>query len=225
MAEHRFIIEDLAEFVSKLEAMGFARLEDKPCVYYSKILSGALVKIYAYPLAKLVRQLKKLNSAYRRTHDGWKTKRPLPKESREQRWNALQRFLRAHDELISCFKYQADDRLTEGNYSFNLQIASTPLEQRICLEFIKALVEALNPHSIQWRRRQPDKPVQQRNGWIRREAVLLRRRGWSAREIASEIQKYLRNATWNQRSRLQFNIANSTVCKIAGIKIPQPSHN
>src|SRR6185369_8628672 len=94
------------------------------------------------PLKKIVSELKRLNSRYRETLPGWKTKREPRKEIRERRWADLQRFLQKHAELIGCFKYEADERLTEGTYSFNLQVASTAREQRICVEFVKALVEA-----------------------------------------------------------------------------------
>src|SRR5436190_20334356 len=123
----------------------------------------------------------------------------------------MQRFLQLHGELIDCFKYQGDDRLTEGAHTYNLMIASTPKEQKICFEFIKALAEAFAPNGIVRGRRQADKPRQQRNGWIKRYADIHRKRGWSPLEIAREIQKELRNGTWNERRRLQYNLASHTI--------------
>ncbi len=247
MSVHFFLIEDLGSFAANLEAKGYRSEMQESVIEYSKSLSGALVKYYAYAhpsahkgptrirvsyqlvdegdaLRKILRKLKDLNFRYRQTLEGWKTKREPSKTVRERRWNELEDFLHLHGELIACFKYEADDRLTEGNPSFNLQVASTPKEQAVCLEFIKALAEAHTPYGIVRRRREADGPLQQRNGWIRRYAQLHRKRGWAPLEIAREIQKELRDGTWNERSRLQYNIANNTICKIAGIKISRPHH-
>jgi hypothetical protein len=240
MGAHYFLIDDLGSFLDNLEARRYSRRKSNAWMVYSKTVSGALTKHYAYflskpnppiqirvtydlikegkPLQKLVDALKRLNDNYRKALPMWKTKRPRS-DVRERRLAALRRFLRLHGELIDCFRYEADDRLTEGNLSFNLQIASTPKEQRICLELIKALAEAYAPNSIVRRRRQADKPIQQRNGWIKRYADLHKRRGWRPFEITREIQKELRGGTWNERSRLQFNLANNTICKIAGFKL------
>lgn len=246
MYGHYFIVEDLSELLADLQSKGYSRNEDETSVVYSKTISGALIKHYSYKvdqqvdgpiriqasyelvnhgnnLQKLGRELKKLNFQYRQTIPGYKTKKEAPKEVRDARWLNLQRFLYKYDELINCFRFR-EDRLTEGNYWFNLQVASTPGEQKICIEFIKALAEAFIPHGIVRGRRQPDKPVQQRNGWIKRHALILKKQGWRPFDIARDIQKELRNGTWNERSRLQFNIANSTICKIAGIKIPHWHH-
>jgi hypothetical protein len=248
MPAHYFVIEDLGAFLSNLVARRYQRTTSDSWEIYSKTLSKALVKFYAYPvdavqdspvqirvtykllndgrpLQKLVRNLKDLNYSYRQTFSDWKTKRPARKNVQEKRWENVQKFLHRHGELIGCFKYEADDRLTEGNYSFNLQVASTPKEQRICLEFIKALAEAHTPHGLTRGRRVADKPVQQRNGWIKRYAMIHKKRGWGPLEIARDIQKQLRNGTWNERSRLQYNIANNTICKIAGIKISPTNLN
>lgn len=247
MDGHYFLVENLATLVADLEAKGYSRAEGETGVIYSKIFSKVLKKNYAYPsttstdrpmqvrvvyellqkgkaLQKLLKELKWLNARYRQTITEFKTKH-IPADARHQRWQTLQRFLEKHSELIDCFRYKSDDRLSEGNYWFNLQIASTPAEQRICVEFIKALADAFIPQGIIRGRRQADKPVQQRNGWIRRNAQLLRKQGWRPVEIAREIQKELRDGSWNERSRLQFNIANSTICKIAGIKISPSLHN
>jgi len=240
MGAHYFIIDDLGSFLGNLEARRYSKERSNSWVVYSKTVSGALSKHYAYslskpnhpmqirvtydltkggkPLQKLVDTLKKLNDNYRKSLPVWKTKRPRS-DVRERRWVNLQRFLHKHSELIYCFKYEADNRLTEGNHSFNLQVASTPKEQKICIEFIKALAEAYAPQSIVRRQRQADKPVHQRNGWIKRYTELHRKRGWKTFEIAREIQKELRDGTWNERSRLQFNLANNTICKIAGLKL------
>lgn len=243
MPAHYFLIEDLGLFLAHLEARQYSLRQSEPWITYSKTLSKTLVKHYAYrtdssvnapvqiqvsyelinngkPLQALVRQLKELNFRYRQTLPGWKTKKKSPERIRKKRYAALQTFLEEHRELIGCFRYEADNRLTEGNTSYNIQVASTPGEQRICVEFIKAIAEAHAPEGIVRGRRTADIPIQQRNGWIRRYARIQKKRGWSTAEIAHEIQKQLRNGTWDERSRLQYNIANNTICKIAGIKLP-----
>ncbi len=248
MSAHYFLIEDLSSFVANLDAKEYVRNESERWIDYSKTLSNCVTKYYGYPqnvsddapvrirvtyrlldggkpLQRLLKSLKQLNHRYRLTLPVWRTKREASKASRDARWNDLQRFLHKHGELIGCFKYEADDRITEGNYSFNLQVASTPKEQRLCIEFIKALAEAHTPYAIIRGRREADPPLQQRNGWIRRYARIHRKRGWAPLEIAREIQKELRNGTWNERTRLQYNIANNTICKIAGIKISRPHVN
>lgn len=242
MSSHEFLIEDLGSFLVNLEARGYRRHESGGVVAYSKTFSKALTKHYAHPagssgdgparvrvtydlledgapLRKLVKLLKDLNVRYRRTLPGWKTRPEATPREREKRWSDLQGFFHAHGELIYCFKYKGNERSTEGNYLFNLQVASTPQHQRLCMEFIKALAEAQVPHGIVRRRREADKPLQQRNGWIKRYARWHRRRGWGAWEIAREIQKELMNGTWNERSKVHYNIAGNTICKIAGIKI------
>jgi hypothetical protein len=243
---HYFLIDDLGTLSANLEARRFSRsnhTEDgRSLISYSRTLSGVLTKYYSYdekeaaivplrirvtyslvqngkPLSRLSRKLKALNAAYRQTLPDWKTKRKPREGLREKRATVVQRFLQAHGELISCFKYQADDRLTEGNHSFNLEIASTPQEQAICFEFIKALVDAYEPHGIVRARRGPDKPREQRNGWIKRYAELHKKRGWTPLEISREIQRELREGTWNERSRLQYNLAQNTILRIAGMKV------
>jgi len=241
MGAHYFIIDNLGSFLGNLEARGYAKLKSNSWMVYSKTMSAALIKHYAYalskpdppiqirvtydlanegkPLQKLVDTLKKLNDLHRKALPVWKTKHPRS-DVRERRWINLQRFLHKHTELIDCFKYEGDNRLTEGNRSYSLQVATTPQEQKICIEFIKALAEAYAPQSIVRRQRQADRPVHQRNGWIKRYAELHRKRGWRPFEIAREIQKELRGGTWDERSKLQFNLANNTICKIAGLKLP-----
>ena len=247
---HYFVLDDLSSFLANLEARRYARHfaeeQGQEWTIHSKTLSEAVTKFYSFvapsepdtpirirvtyklvkegkPLARLAVQLKSLNEAYQKALPVWKTKRPSSAGVREQRWREVQRYLHMHAELIDCFKYQADDRLTEGNHSFNLLVASTPREQRICFDFIKALAEAFAPQGIIRGRRQADSIRQQRNGWIKRYADMHKKRGWTPLEIAREIQKELRNGTWNERSRLQYNLANNTICKIAGLKI-HPSH-
>ena len=245
MAAHYFLIEDLEPFLAQLRGNRFSQSLSDSWIVHSKTLSGALVKHYAYPadadarapirirvtydlvedgvlLGKLVKELKDLNRRYRQTLPGWKTKRDPGERVRQGRWIKLQRFFHKHAELILCFKYKGDERATEGNYLFNLQIASTPKHQRLCMEFIKVLADAQAPNGIVRSRREADAPVQQRNGWIKRYALFHKKRGWNPREIARVIQKELRDGTWNERSRIQFNIADNTICKIAGIKITPP---
>jgi hypothetical protein len=246
---HYFFVDDAGIFAANLAARRYSRshTEDnsEKFVAYSKTFSNAIVKSYSFnqkeadtppvrirvsyrlthqghPLSALAKKLKLLNAHYRSSLPEWKTKRKAPKEVREKRWHAVQKFLHEHSELISCFKYQADDRLTEGNHSFNLLIASTPREQAICLDFIKALVDAYAPHGIIRARREPDAPSKQRNGWIKRYAELHRRKGWTPLEISREIQRELREGTWNERSRLQYNLAPNTICRIAGMKLHSP---
>src|SRR5258708_7619713 len=172
---HYFFIDDLATFIANLEARKYTHHvfheDDGETIRYGRLLSDVLTKYYSYErkedvavpvriqvsyaleqqgklLSRLAKKLKTLNNQYRQTLPDWKTKRKAREETREKRWGAVQRFLREHDELIACFKYQGDDRLTEGNHSFNLEIASTPQEQTVCFEFIKALVDAYEPHGI-----------------------------------------------------------------------------
>jgi hypothetical protein len=243
---HYFFIEDVGSFIANIESRKYMRSlshsEGRQELCYSRTLSNVMEKYYCYddmevmqvpvrirvsyvlfqggwPLLKLAKKLKALNLMYRSTLPDWKTKRKAREGTREKRWNAVQKFLREHDELIACFKYQGDDRLTEGNHSFNLEIASTPQEQSVCFEFIKALVDAYEPHGIVRGRRGPDKPREQRNGWIKRYAELHKKRGWTPLEISKEIQRELREGTWNERSRLQYNLAQNTILRIAGMKI------
>jgi hypothetical protein len=247
---HYFFIDDLSSLTAHLEAQKFSRsttLEDgRSRTYYSRTLSGVLTKYYSYeereagskpirigvsyslfqegkPLARLAKHLKNLNAQYRQTLFDWKTKRKASVGVREKRWGNIQRFLQHYGELIACFKYQGDNRLTEGNHSFNLEIASTPKEQAICFEFIKALIDAYEPHGIIRSQRGPDKPREQRNGWIKRYAEQHKKRGWTPLEISREIQRELREGTWNERSKLQYNLAQNTILRIAGMKV-HPSH-
>jgi hypothetical protein len=248
MGSHYFFVDDLSAFVTNLEARRYARgivyEENRKWISYSKVIAGTVTKYYSYieaeavtiplrlrvhysliqqaaPLAKLARRLKTLNAQYRDSLPDWKTKRKAREQTREKRWNAVQHFLHEHSELIACFKYQGDDRLTEGNHSFNVEIATTPQEQMICFEFIKALVDAYAPHGIVRGRRGPDKPREQRNGWIKRYAELHKKKGWTPLEISKEIQRELREGTWNERSRLQYNLAQNTILRIAGMKAQQ----
>lgn len=251
-SSHFFLVHDLGTFLLDLKARGYVRALAHPdsdgWVVFSETKSGAVIKYYSYstsgpqaptlpvrvtyelidhglPLKKLTRELKKLNTRYRSVLPGWKTKHRPRKGVRHRRWQDVQRFLRKHAVLISVFKYRSDDRLTEGNPSFNVQVASTPKEQNICFEFIKALVEAYSPQAITRGHRQIDKPALQRNGWIRRFAGMHRKKGWTTYEIVHEVQKELREGTWNQRSKIQYNLAPNTISKIAGLKLTSFSSN
>jgi len=247
MNAHSFLIENLGMFLANLEARNYSHAQSGEWIVYSKCLSNALIKNYAYnpttvngdpikirvtyeilndgkPLKKLVKELKQLNHLYRSALPGWKTKQDVQLKVRESRWNNLKLFCSKKGELIYFLKYKGDERATEGNFLFNLQIASTSLHQLICVDFIKALADAQAPHGLIRGRREADKPTQQRNGWIKRNAQYYKKRGWRPREIVGELQKELRNGTWNERSKLQFNIAFTTICKIAGLKIASPAH-
>ena len=245
---HFFLTEDLAAFRRYLETQGYSCEDVNGWTVYSKTLSEAVVKHYSFwgksgdaakakirvtyemlgegkPLRRLVNQLKKLNLEYLRALPGWKTKGPASESARGRRSKAVQDFLKEHEELVGCFRYPPDDRLTEGNYSFNGEVASTPRELAICFQFIKGLLAAHSPHGIVRGRRAIDKPSLQRNGWIKRYAESCQKRGWKAIDIAREIQKELREGTWNERLRLQYNLAGGTICKIAGMKISHRSLN
>jgi hypothetical protein len=249
---HYFLIDHLATFLLDLEARHYKinrrHPDDHVWTVYSKMKSGALIKHYSFarsnpptsptpirvtyelvregnPLMRLSRKLKTLNTAYRNSLPGWKTKREPRPEVRRRRWLAVKKFLKKHAALIASFKYQSDDRLTEGNQSYNLHIASTMKEQVICVEFIKALAEASAPGTLVRKYRQTDKPTVQRNGWIRRFAGIHRKRGWSSQEVVQEAQKELREGTWNQRLRMQYNLSISTISKIAGLKFAPLSHH
>jgi hypothetical protein len=244
---HYFMIDDLHSFLTHLDQRGYVRSireeEGQEWVIYGKTMSEALSKFYGFPtqrdvispvqirvnyalpkdgktLARLAWELKRMNEEYRKTLPVWKTKKEAPRSIRDKRWDTIQRFLREHNELIDCFKYQGDDRLTEGAHVFNMHIASTTREQKICFDFIRSLAEAFAPNGIVRGRRKADGLRAQRNGWIRRYAQMHRKRGWSPVEIAREIQKELRQGTWDERHRLQYNLASNTICKIAGIKLP-----
>ena len=251
-APHYFLIPDLAGFLLDLKARHYVQnpaLSNKErWVTLSETKSDALIKHYGYapdslkrspypirvtyelvnnglPLKRLAQTLKHLNMRYRKSLPVWKTKRQPRKDVRRRRWMDIQRFLKEHAALIASFQYQSDDRITEGNQSYNLQIASTPQEQTICIDFIKALVEANTPGAIVRRHRDIDKPRLQRNGWIRRYVGLHRKRGWSVRDIVHETQRELREGTWNQRSRLQYNLSMNTISKIAGLKLAGANGN
>ena len=150
---HYFLINDLVTFTKDLKTRHYVRKPplrgNEKWVVFSKMKSGALIKHYSYsaagpktspfpirvtyelihsggPLKKLADKLKTLNAKYRGSLPGWKTKRQPRKDVRRRRKLAIQRFLKNHAALIASFKYQSDDRLTEGNQSYNLLIASTP---------------------------------------------------------------------------------------------------
>jgi hypothetical protein len=243
---HYFVSEDIATFRKYLEAHHYSCEEVNGWKVCSKALSEAVVKHYSFwakaadgpttkvrvtyelinegkSLLRLADQLKKLNWQYLRALPGWKTKRPASESTREKRSKAVQDFLKEHQELVSCFRYPPDERLTEGNHSFNGEVASTPRELAICFQFIKGLLAAHSPYGIVRGRREIDKPSLQRNGWIRRSAESYQRRGWMAVDIARKIQKELRAGTWNERLRVQYNLAGGTICKIAGMKISHRS--
>ena len=239
---HQFVPEDIAAFQRRLEAQRYSCQEVNGWKVYSKALSEAVVKHYSFwaktgretarkvrvtyelinegqSLLRLADQLKKLNWKYLRALPGWKTKVAASEKTREKRYKAVQAFLKEHEELVSCFRYPPDNRRTEGNFSFNGEVASTPRELAICFQFIKGLLAANSPYGVVHGRREIDKPALQRNGWIKRYAESCKKRGWVVGEIAHEIQKELREGTWNERSRLQYNLAGGTICKIAGMKI------
>jgi len=245
---HYFVTDDLAAFRRRLVAECYACEDANGWMVYSKELSAAVVKHYSFwgktgdgmktkirvtyellsdgkPLKRLADQLKRLNWRYLLALPGWKTKGPVSESARGKRSKAVQDFLKEHEELVSCFRYPPDDRLTEGNQSFNGEVASNPRELAICFQFIKGLLAAHSPYGIVRGRREIDKPSLQRNGWIKRFAVSYQKRGWMAVDIARKIQKELRTGMWNERSRLQYNLAGGTICKIAGMKISHRSMN
>ena len=86
-------------------------------------------------------------------------------------------------------------------------------------------MEAYSPQAITRGHRQIDKPALQRNEWIRKFAGIHRKRGWSAHEIVSQTQRELREGTWNQRLKLQYNLSVHTISKIAGLKLAPMSQN
>jgi len=245
---HYFHTDNLAVFTRKLTAAGYVREETHQWVVYSKVLSHALEKDYGFwlkptsrkpahirvtyqllkggkPLQKLANALKKINANYLRALPVWMIKRRIRRGVREKRWEAIWNFLTQHHELIRCFEYPGDDVLTEGNHSFNLEVSSVVTEQVICFDFVKALLAAQDPYGIMRGRRKVDQPSLQRNGWIKRYADIHRKWGWQPRVIAREIQKELREGTWNERSKLQYNLADNTICKIAGFKLTRHSLN
>src|SRR5437660_1586334 len=159
---HTFAINDLGAYLESLQARHYKPSANPPPgkdrrVYY-KIFSKALIKYYSVsvkhngfafpihvryelvnngkPLKKLADILKSLNARYRQTLPGWKTKRRPRKDVRQKRRRERQAFLRKHQELIDCFKYEGGGRSTEGNPLYNLHMASTPNEQAICMEFV-----------------------------------------------------------------------------------------
>ena len=245
---HCFVPDDLSVFQLMLKNHQYESEEVNDWKVYSKVMSEAITKYYSFwgtaaagaktsvrvtyellsegkPLLRLADKLKKLNSQFLLALPGWKTKALVSDNIRGLRSKAVQDFLKEHRELISCFRYPPDDHWIEGNSSFNEEVASTPRELVICFQFIKSLLAAHSPYGIVRGRREIDKPALQRNGWIKRYADSCRRRGWKAVDIAHEIQKELRHGTWNERLRLQYNLAGNTICKIAGIKISHRSLN
>ena len=248
---HYFVIEDLSVFLADLETRHYMRMppdSSNTWVTFGKVLSGALVKSYSFPvlhrpdapvqirvtyqliqegkvLKKLAQVLKKLNVRYRQALPIWKTKRPLGAAMRRKRRQDIQRFLARHNELIRCYRYRAESPATEGNTSFNLHVAATPQERVICLEFVKAILEAYSPSALTRGRRQIDQPRLQRDGWIKRYAEIHKKRGWRPTEIVREIQKELREGTWNERFKLQYNLASNTIGRIAGLKIAHAHFN
>jgi hypothetical protein len=243
---HYFHPDNPAAIIRKLTANGYTGEETHHWAVYSKVLSDALEKNYGFwdgpasrktvrvrvtyqllkggkPLQGFVNELAKLNANYLRALPVWKIERKIRRGVRDKRSQTIQHFLAKHHELIRCFEYPGDDLLTEGNHSFNFEVAASVTEQRICFDFVKALLAARNPFGIERGRRKIDKPSLQRNGWIKRTAEMHRKWGWRARAIAREIQKELREGTWNERSRLQYNLADNTICKIAGIKLTSNS--
>jgi len=245
---HYFVTDDLAAFRHHLEAQGYTCEDANGWLVYSKALSAAVVKHYSFwkragggrkanirvtygllgdgkPLKRLADQLKRLNWRYLLALPGWKTKGPASESARGKRLKAVQKFLKEHEELVNCFRYPPDNRLTEGNQSFNGEVASNQKELAVCFQFIKGLLAAHSPYGIVRGRREIDKPSLQRNGWIKRFAESYQKRGWMAVDIARKIQKELRTGMWNERSRLQYNLAGGTICKIAGMKISHRSMN
>jgi len=243
---HYFAPNDLSTFQNSLKAHRYALEEMNDWRVYSKVMSEAMVKYYGFwgktsdgaktnvrvtyelvnegkPLLRLADKLKRLNWQYLLALPGWKTKSPVSDNTRGNRSKAVQDFLKEHQELISCFRYPPDEHMNEGNSSFNEEVASTPRELVICFQFIKGLLAAHSPYGIVRGRREIDKPSLQRNGWIKRYAESCKKRGWMAVDIAREIQKELREGTWNERLRLQYNLADGTICKIAGMKISHRS--
>ncbi len=241
---HSFVTHELNSLMEDLLTRHYVQVQHQPSdhwLHFSKDLSGVITKHYYVPanhaisgpgeirvsysmvsegrtLQKLTQRLKTLNSNYREALPIWKTKRHLSSTVREERWQNIQRFLKDHHELISCFRYEGDPEAAEGNASFNLEVGSTIRERMVCFEFVKSLLEAFTPLGIVRGQRQADKPKQQRDGWIKRYATMHRKRGWRAREILSEIQKELREGTWNERNRQQYNLAINTIGRIAGLK-------
>ena len=241
---HYFVTNDLASFLRRLEAKRYSREEVHGWEVYSKVFAQAVVKHYGFwqkspaqirvtyellkegkPLLRLTNKLKRLNWEHLRELPVWITKRVPRAKVRKRKWKALQAFLHRYRDLIDCFRYVPDESLLEGNYTYNMEIAATANELTFCIQFIRGLLAAYSPFGLVRGRRQIDKPSLQRNGWIKRYAGSCKKRGWGAADIAREIQKELREGTWNERSRLQYNLADGTICKIAGIKISHRSLN
>jgi hypothetical protein len=241
---HYFVASNPTTFGRKLADQQYSRSESHGWVVYSRLCGESVIKHYGFwrksparvrvtyellhagrTLLRIANRLKKLNRAYLHALPVWITKRARRAGSREKNWQALQDFLLRYRDLIDCFRYAPDEQLSEGNQSFNLEIAATPNEQTICLQFIRGLLAAYSPFGLVRGRRQVDKPTLQRNGWIKRFALNYKKRGWVPREIAQEIQKELREGTWNERSKLQYNLAGPTICKIAGMKVRHYSRN
>ncbi|OGR89025.1 MAG: hypothetical protein A2992_04325 [Elusimicrobia bacterium RIFCSPLOWO2_01_FULL_59_12] len=241
---HYFVTSDVIAFKRRLEAEHYSCKEVYGWEVCSKIFARAVVKHYGFwqtspakvrvtyellkegkPLLQLTNKLKKLNWEYLQELPVWITKRAPRAKARANKWKALRAFLHRYRDLIGCFRYAPDEILLEGNHPFNMEIAATANGLTICVQFIRGLLAAYSPFGLVRGRRQVDKPAQQRNGWIKRYAKTYKKRGWIAREIAREIQKELREGTWNERSKLQYNLAGDTICKIAGMKISHRNMN
>jgi hypothetical protein len=241
---HYFVTNDVAAFRRRLETKHYSRERVHGWEVRSKVFAQAVVKHYGFwpkspakirvtyellkdgkPLLRLTNRLKKLNWAYLKELPVWITKRAPRAKVRERKWKALQAFLHKYRDLIDCFRYAPDESLIEGNHSYNMEIAATANELTFCIQFIKGLLAAYTPFGLVRGRRHVDKPAKQRNGWIKRFAETYKKRGWLTRDITREIQKELREGTWNERLRLQYNLAGNTICKIAGIKPKNGSIN
>jgi hypothetical protein len=241
---HYFEANDVAAFRLRLEAEHYTYEDVNGWEVFSKVFAQAVVKHYGFwqkspnkvrvtyelidegkPLRRLTNKLKRLNWEYLQKLPVWITKRAPRAKARNRKWHALQAFLHRYRDLIGCFRYAPDERLIEGNFSYNMEIAATTTELTFCIQFIRGLLAAYSPFGLARGRRQVDKPAQQRNGWIKRYADACKKRGWIAGKIAREIQKELRDGTWNERSRLQYNLAGGTICKIAGMKISHRNLN
>lgn len=242
MAERCFFTDDLWALEAGLAEKGYHREREGDWIVHEKTLSGALTKRYSRParlsndtavsisvssslvgggepLRRLAAELKRLNRRYRLALPGWKTLPPAGEGERQRRRRALRTFFRTHAELTSCFVSEP----LEGTFTYRLDAAASPRELSVCLQFVMAVEDAVRPRGIVRGRRGADAPLRQRDGWIKRFAEDQRRRGKPPFNIVRDIQKRLREGTWNERDGDQYNISNSTVGKIAGVKIPRPT--